>query len=1027
MSDELKLTVDVGANVRGKADVDALGQAFGNLGKEAGQSFGQVARAENQAIAETERLNAAFATLGIRSADQIEADIRAVNQALLKLASSGKVTGEAFDRAFAAGQAQIQRFRAELDGAHGAIEGMRKHADGLIGLFGRLGLAFSGAELARQFVTVNSALENMARTFTAISGSSEKAAEEMAYAREVADRLGLPVIAVGKAYADLAAATKGTRVEGEATRTVFAAVSHAMSVAGKSADDTAGALLALAQMASKGVVSMEELRGQLGERLPGALNAVAKGFGITTAELVKLVESGKLTAEQLFPALSRGLDDLYRAQANSAQQTQTLTQRWEHLKNAVADLFKTIGEAGVNDALKNTLERLEAGLVSLSVSLVAAGKNLGVFFGALANGDLGVQGFSARAKEAFGDVAKEAQDKLGRAAQHNKHLESALDASGKAALRAARGHDQAAAGVAQAGNAAAAAATGIVRLNVIYSELAEKSEQAIKLAKGQAEARKAEGAASVQRAEALGIERDQLLEKAAATQQDADATRRLAEEKASDLALHERYLGNLRAEIATRGQASESEQKQLETLQGLIEAKRAEADVAAGQARSAAIAAAAAQAAIAAYADNSQRVSELAAAYAQAERTVAELTARQAEDVALTPLLEDAKNRLAVAGRLYRDALEDQTRAIERNAEVQRRLADVEQATVRLAIERQRTALDVARARGDERSADLALLEIKRLEIRLAELLAQAKKAEADAAYAVVLAKRAEAEAAGQMTEAARAELDAQEASARVKQVEAQIAEESAHRLRELADAALQAGASGEKMGSGFRRGGEALEKTAGSVDRLRESLKGLRDDANQAPPAPSGDPVKPSPGGGRRPSAAGLDPELTVEQLKAMNLTSREIEDYYGKRRLSQGEQAAGLVLRNVNVQSVDHQQIGRQMGFTGAEVNAFAALFGDLLAEEMAAMQQKLRGATISSQSYITEFSGSFDRARQRAADQVRQAQARDAQSAAPARVHRVEIAFGDGKVAQVDTASPDAAKTLIATLKELARRAS
>lgn len=88
---------------------------------------------------------------------------------------------------------------------------------------------------------------------------------------------------------------------------------------------------------------------------------------------------------------------------------------------------------------------------------------------------------------------------------------------------------------------------------------------------------------------------------------------------------------------------------------------------------------------------------------------------------------------------------------------------------------------------------------------------------------------------------------------------------------------------------------------------------------------------------------------------------------------------------------------------------------------------MQQKLRGVTTSSQSYITEFSGSFERARQRAADQVRQAQARDAQSAAPARVHRVEIAFGDGKVAQVDTASPDAAKTLIATLKELARRAS
>jgi len=42
-------------------------------------------------------------------------------------------------------------------------------------------------------------------------------------------------------------------------------------------------------MASKGVVSMEELRGQLGEALPGALQAAASGMGVTTVDLIKLV------------------------------------------------------------------------------------------------------------------------------------------------------------------------------------------------------------------------------------------------------------------------------------------------------------------------------------------------------------------------------------------------------------------------------------------------------------------------------------------------------------------------------------------------------------------------------------------------------------------------------------------------------------------------------------------------------------------------------------------------------------------
>ena len=47
-------------------------------------------------------------------------------------------------------------------------------------------------------------------------------------------------------------------------------------------------MLALAQMASKGTVQAEELRGQLGERLPGAFKIAAAAMGVTQAELVSL-------------------------------------------------------------------------------------------------------------------------------------------------------------------------------------------------------------------------------------------------------------------------------------------------------------------------------------------------------------------------------------------------------------------------------------------------------------------------------------------------------------------------------------------------------------------------------------------------------------------------------------------------------------------------------------------------------------------------------------------------------------------
>lgn len=57
----------------------------------------------------------------------------------------------------------------------------------------------------------------------------------------------------------------------------------------------------------KGRVQAEELRGQFGERMPGAYQAAARAMGVTTEELAKMSENGELVAEDLLPALSREL------------------------------------------------------------------------------------------------------------------------------------------------------------------------------------------------------------------------------------------------------------------------------------------------------------------------------------------------------------------------------------------------------------------------------------------------------------------------------------------------------------------------------------------------------------------------------------------------------------------------------------------------------------------------------------------------------------------------------------------------
>lgn len=149
------------------------------------------------------------------------------------------------------------------------------------GLAGALAAGFTFNELvqaAAQMETIKAGLQ-------AVTGSADQAGKEFEFVRQVAARVGADVTQVGQAFLGLAAATRGTAVEGEPTRQVFEAVAAAMGKAGKSSAETQNALVALAQMASKGTVSMEELRGQLGEALPGALQAAASGLGITTQDL----------------------------------------------------------------------------------------------------------------------------------------------------------------------------------------------------------------------------------------------------------------------------------------------------------------------------------------------------------------------------------------------------------------------------------------------------------------------------------------------------------------------------------------------------------------------------------------------------------------------------------------------------------------------------------------------------------------------------------------------------------------------
>src|SRR5690606_22452128 len=78
-----------------------------------------------------------------------------------------------------------------------------------------------------------------------------------------------------------------------------------------STDELKGVYLALEQMLSKGKVTTEELRRQLGERLPGAMGIMAKAVGVSVSQLDKMLKKGEVLSSVALPKFAKALEEAY--------------------------------------------------------------------------------------------------------------------------------------------------------------------------------------------------------------------------------------------------------------------------------------------------------------------------------------------------------------------------------------------------------------------------------------------------------------------------------------------------------------------------------------------------------------------------------------------------------------------------------------------------------------------------------------------------------------------------------------------
>lgn len=158
-------------------------------------------------------------------------------------------------------------------------------------------------DTAKETTRVNIALKN-------VSGTAAAYADNQKFLMRLAKTYGVEINALTEGFTKFKAAADVSNMSMEDQRRIFESVSRAAVAFGMSAEDQKGVFLALSQMMSKNKVQAEELRLQMAERMPVAIQAMAKAAGVTVGELDNMMKAGKVIASEVLPKFADALNEM---------------------------------------------------------------------------------------------------------------------------------------------------------------------------------------------------------------------------------------------------------------------------------------------------------------------------------------------------------------------------------------------------------------------------------------------------------------------------------------------------------------------------------------------------------------------------------------------------------------------------------------------------------------------------------------------------------------------------------------------
>ena len=254
-------------------------------------------------------------------------------------AAGGAALGAAASRFLPAGAATGASIGFLAGGAPGAAAGAAIGL-GVDAVAGAASFAAESASYAAEIQKLEIALKGVTKN----QGDFVKGLDVIS---TTSKRLNVPLKASTKQFTTLAASVLGSGGTIEDAEQVFTGVSNAIKATGGNAEDVQSAIRAMSQIFGKGKVSAEELQGQLGERLAGAVVKFAEANGSSLQKLQKDLRDGTVGLDQIMKFTAKLNEDfaetankVANSSADAGQRFQTTMDR---LKNAVGQILQPIG------------------------------------------------------------------------------------------------------------------------------------------------------------------------------------------------------------------------------------------------------------------------------------------------------------------------------------------------------------------------------------------------------------------------------------------------------------------------------------------------------------------------------------------------------------------------------------------------------------------------------------------------------------------------------------------------------------